>query len=236
MSVAKLEKLIVSNFGLLRKLGNFYSIYDLIRVCGHKNPRDAWKRLCDKYPEVVAYSDNLKFPGSGQRETPVTDKSGLLYILGLLPGNIGKEYRQEVTNTIYQLLEVPEELAYDITSNAKSNKQLNQIVDKVLEAREHYLDSYHSFNSVIANAGGKNAVIVVNGLNTTGIRGKTPAEIRLETGKASGRADLSYDETIKLACVQLYQILKLQKTQAISFEAIQDCKQVLDKFLELENV
>lgn len=53
------------------------SVYDLISVAGgQKNPRQAWERLIERYPEVVPKCDNFKFPGRGQRQTPVTDREG----------------------------------------------------------------------------------------------------------------------------------------------------------------
>ena len=35
--------------------------------------------------EVVGLTDNLKFPGQGQRETPVTDVRGIVRIIVQLP-------------------------------------------------------------------------------------------------------------------------------------------------------
>lgn len=74
---------------------NRFSVFDTIRVIGGKvNPRVTWKRLCDDYPEVVTKSDNLQFPGAGQRQTPVADAEGIFYIIGLLPGSVGHAYRE----------------------------------------------------------------------------------------------------------------------------------------------
>ena len=38
---------------------------------GKKNPRQVWDSIIDLYPEVVQKTDNLQFPGAGQKETPV---------------------------------------------------------------------------------------------------------------------------------------------------------------------
>ena len=73
-----------------------FSVYDIIEVIGgKKNPRDAWKALCEQYLEVVGKTDSYKFPGKGQQPTPVTDEHGVLYIIGLLPGTVGRSYRED---------------------------------------------------------------------------------------------------------------------------------------------
>ena len=73
------------------------SVFDMIRVLGgQKNPRRAWADLIETHPEVVAKTDNLKFPGPGQRETPIArTKEDAYYILGLLPGAVGRKYREQ---------------------------------------------------------------------------------------------------------------------------------------------
>lgn len=54
-----------------------YSVFDVIKFCGKKNPRDAWNTLLTQYSEVVAKTDNFKFPGRGQRNTPVATRQNI---------------------------------------------------------------------------------------------------------------------------------------------------------------
>jgi hypothetical protein len=90
------------------------SVFDFIRVVGgQKGEREVYNRLSVRYPEVVTYCHNFKFPGKGQRETPVAGKEGILYILGLLPGAVGKKYRQEAARLVLAFFEAPEELAVE---------------------------------------------------------------------------------------------------------------------------
>ena len=70
-----------------------YSVYDLIRFCtGNKNPSQLWngdktdrktkqKGLVERFPEVIRKTDNFKFPGRGQRETPIANRENILYII-----------------------------------------------------------------------------------------------------------------------------------------------------------
>lgn len=90
------QNLTLSNYGEIRVTPDErYSVFDVIEVIGGKsNPRKAWSDLKEQFPEVVTRCDNFKFDGQGQRPTPVTNKEGLLHIIGLLPGAVGRTYRE----------------------------------------------------------------------------------------------------------------------------------------------
>lgn len=48
------------------------SVFDMIKVLGgQKNPRRAWADLIETHPEVVDWVGLYKFPGRGQRYTPI---------------------------------------------------------------------------------------------------------------------------------------------------------------------
>lgn len=83
-----------------------FSVYDLIQVVGgQKDPYNVWKRLCVEYPELLTMCQDFKFSGRGQRETPVTSKAGLLHIIGLLPGAVGRSYREEAAKLMLAKIE-----------------------------------------------------------------------------------------------------------------------------------
>ncbi|OLP15374.1 hypothetical protein BST81_26675 [Leptolyngbya sp. 'hensonii'] len=96
-------------------------------VGGQKNPRKTWKRLCERYPEVVAKCYNLKFPGAGQRETPVTDRQGWAQVLGLLPGIAGATYRQEVADLVLRYLDADINVAVEIVDRNNSDEDLERL-------------------------------------------------------------------------------------------------------------
>lgn len=89
------------------------SVFDMIRVLGgQKNPRQVWERLIATHPEVVTKTDNLKFPGRGQRLTPVAAaKEDAYYILGLLPGAVGRQYREHAASLFSRFLRDPTAVA-----------------------------------------------------------------------------------------------------------------------------
>jgi hypothetical protein len=95
-----------------------YSVYDVIKFCGKGNPRQSWKGLTEVYSEVVKKVDNYKFPGKGQRETPVANRQDILYIIGLLPGAFGRAYREDSARVFLQYLDASPELAESVIDRA----------------------------------------------------------------------------------------------------------------------
>jgi hypothetical protein len=79
------------------------SVFDLLDTQGVKSPREVFKRVKEQYPEVVDICDNLKFPGAGQRVTPVVDRDGWFLILGVLPNIAGVKYRRAAAKVMGQL-------------------------------------------------------------------------------------------------------------------------------------
>lgn len=48
------------------------SVFDTIKsITGNVNPRDVWNGLCQKFHQVTSQIEYYKFPGRGQRDTPV---------------------------------------------------------------------------------------------------------------------------------------------------------------------
>lgn len=86
----------------------------MIRFCGKKGYKVVWQRLTAQYPEVVTKCYYFKFPGPGQNSecvgktdtykfpgkgwagqpTPITDREGILYIIGLTDDVVGRSYRE----------------------------------------------------------------------------------------------------------------------------------------------
>lgn len=82
---------------------------------GSSNPRRDWARIAEAHSEVVPKTYNYRFPGKGQRETPVAKtKEDVFYILGLLPGAVGRKYREEAARLFVSYLENPEQLAVEV--------------------------------------------------------------------------------------------------------------------------
>ena len=63
------------------------SVIDAIQVLTRSlYAKNIWRDLMTTFPEVVSLVHSFKFPGQGQRMTPVTDAQGIVQIIMLLPG------------------------------------------------------------------------------------------------------------------------------------------------------
>lgn len=130
-----------------------YSVFDLLKFCGKKNPSQVWNGdnrgngLIDRYPELIHKVENLQFPGAGQRETPVATRENLLYILGLLPGAFGRAYREDAARVFIQYLDASPELAESIIDRA--NEKSLQRIEARLKSKKIRL----SFTSTLQDHG-----------------------------------------------------------------------------------
>ena len=83
------------------------SIYDVIGLITGYAPEhrsQIWYRLCDQFPEVNTIGVNFRFPGRGQRDTPVADAEGIVTIIMLLPGRAAAVARQSAANVLVRYL------------------------------------------------------------------------------------------------------------------------------------
>lgn len=68
-----------------------------------------WNRLCSEYPDILAKCELSVLRGKdgrkGHKPTPVSDKEGTLYIIGLLPGAVGKTYREQAAKLVLRYLD-----------------------------------------------------------------------------------------------------------------------------------
>ncbi|NEZ67801.1 hypothetical protein D0962_34450 [Leptolyngbyaceae cyanobacterium CCMR0082] len=90
------------------------SVYDLIRAIGQRDPYNTWKRLTEGYSEVLTICQDWKFKGARQRKTPVVDLQGWFQILPLLPGAMGKRYREEAAKLVTRYIQGDVTLADEI--------------------------------------------------------------------------------------------------------------------------
>lgn len=104
------------------------SVIDMIRVLGgQKNPTQVWLRLKEAHPEVATKCGYLQFPGPGQRDTPVANtKEDAYYILGLLPGTVGKQYREDAAKLFVTFLDKPEKAVY-LAVDRLSEEELRRV-------------------------------------------------------------------------------------------------------------
>lgn len=125
------------------------SVYDMIRVLGgQKNPHQVWERLTETHAEVVPKCENFRFHGRGQRDTPVArTKEDAYYILGLLPGEAGKRYREDAARLFTAFLTDPASVAAAAVARMSGEEK------DWLEARLVGKRTRHTFSDNLKEAG-----------------------------------------------------------------------------------
>ena len=120
-----------------------WSVYDFMtKACGY-NSRDAgasarneFKRLIkdgsDVKDEVVASCYYLKFPGTGQRETPCMTIRGLQRLLMILGGKVASEFRVLVEGVFTRVMAGDKSLIEVINANAASDAPIQQVYRQAL--------------------------------------------------------------------------------------------------------
>jgi hypothetical protein len=188
------------------------SVYDLIAVVGaKKNPRQVWNDLQKAYPEVVQKTDNFQFPGQGQRETPVIDREGWAYILGLLPGVMGHKYRESAAKLVLRYLDADLSLAEEIVERNDDIEQLERH-----EARVSSIVMRKKLISTLSDHGieeDKHFAICTN-KTYRGLYGMDAKGLRKKKGlpeKANVREHMSTSELVEVTFAENLTDKKLQK-------------------------
>jgi hypothetical protein len=191
------------------------SVYDLIAVVGgQKNPRDTWKVLKESFPEVVGFSDNFQFPGRGQRKTPVTDREGWAYILGLLPGVMGHKYRESAAKLVIRYLDADVTLAEDIVERTQDEPGLER-----LEARVRGKRIRNEHTRMLMSRGvrtGREFAICTN-KTYIGLYGKSAKGLREQKGlgkKSNVRESMTTNELIEVGFSENLSTRKIGKSPA----------------------
>ena len=107
------------------------SVFDLIAVVKDvelNNARTELLRIQNEHPEVAAMvaapGSYFKFPGRGQRNTPVTGARGVVVILNLLSGPRAARFRLKCADIVVRALGGDESLVAEIRRNAEAQAAL----------------------------------------------------------------------------------------------------------------
>lgn len=103
------------------------SVIDTICGISGKPPtvaRTMWGRIKDLCPEIGDKVDMFKFPGQGQRETPVATINNLVYIIGKIPGGVAQRLAQASAETLTRYLGGDKTLADEVHDIAALQAEL----------------------------------------------------------------------------------------------------------------
>lgn len=197
------------------------SVFDALSVVGATSPRSMWQRLVEAYPEVVSFCDNLKFPGAGQRLTPVTDEAGWRRIVGLLPGMMGRRYRAAANALVDRYLAGDETLAAELI-----DRQTDPDKARWLARRAQHKHSSILLNGCLARHGAsqRGYRYVHNRLNVS-VTGMVAQEIQLKRGNPTTKENFTEQELAVHAAMQFALTNELDATHALGDA---DCVRAVD--------
>ena len=208
---------LTSTFGKVRitKIDNvdYGSVYDALVFLGmSKNTaKTFFHRLKKDMPQVVTKCNYFKFEGRGQRETPVADLQTLMQICGKT--REGHKIDDLAYKTLSNLLTDPSKLV-DQAEAIHGQNAVTQIED-----RAKYLTSIHGLNDELKNhitdekrAGMMYGTVHKHNNRVTGLPDK------------KGRDCMNDEQQTMLTAIQAIQKLKLNKSDSINWNAVNECK------------
>lgn len=160
-----------------------FSVFDILialDVATSKDVRMMLKRIMAANPEVVTACDYFKFPGRGQRETPVATEEVLYQILMLTPGGRAAAFREWAAGIIADPDKALDHAVSKYVRQGKSAKWIRERLDGKV-ARHKLTDTLQQHGVM-----GKGFAICTDALNQ-GLFGKTAKELKAERGVLSTR-------------------------------------------------
>lgn len=232
MSIVKQDSLIIpelNNAKIRKTEDGRFSVYDLIRLAGgQKNPREPWKRLQEAYPEVVTKCDTFKFNGKGQNNTPVATLENCLYILGLLPGECGKSYREKAANLVRRYIEGDADLGAEMMIRDHNTDRFERAKKRLLvcETNKQTADmaSQHGVNPSYIHTD-----------RYRGLYGKTATQLRQEGGVKPSETPLNVMSVRDLTMNSLVnQLVAESGDLSLTFEFGHNLRQTFEKTMKKE--
>lgn len=209
-----------------------FSVYDVLvafGICGKAHARQTLKRIQEKHPEVNTFCENFKFPGRGQRETPVADEEGIYQILMLCPGQRGVEFRAWTAKVVRERREEESnpELAYfrgrqraikTWRKQGKSNREIQEQL-KAIESRHYFTDTLkaHGCTKSFHYANCTNEIY-------QSVLGSTAKELKAERGIAKSGRLRDKMKMSEIMAIGLAEALASEKMEEENANGYQDCK------------
>lgn len=228
----------------IRVTGDQFSVYDVLVAFvepterkGVKgtaiNPRQIYKSITERYPELVQKMDSFKFPGRGQQVTPVTSEEGIYNILMLCPGKRGAEFRSWAAKIVRERREeeTNPELAYD-RGRARAAKvwKRNGLTDIDIAARIKGIEQRHYFTDTLQLHGvtGPGYAICTNALYLELFDCKA-ADLREQRGLSKrGNVRDTFD-AVESAAVGLAEALSSRKVKDQNAQGTSDCSRIIQE-------
>ena len=177
------------------------SVLDLIqRVLGasRSGAKMAWKRLQENHnDEVVTICHHFKFPGAGQRETPITDFRGAVELIMLLPGKKAAKVRRTAAELLARYLQADIALADDLIQRNDNQKDLEWIDQRIkgkIERKE--------LTGVMSACSAKKCYREISSSTCLTVTSMTPRKFRTERNVKKTRDGMTTSELNMIATTE----------------------------------
>jgi len=90
------------------------------------NSSNCYNRLREQFPEVSSLCSLFRFPGRGQRDTPITCVKGVVTVVMLLPGRAAAHVRKQAASTLVRYLGGDLSMVDEIAKNHLSQQDLDE--------------------------------------------------------------------------------------------------------------
>ena len=209
-----------------------FSVYDVLvalKVTDKAHAAETLKRISDKYSEVNHFCVNFKFPGRGQRETPVASEEGIYQILMLSPGQKGAEFRKWAATVLRENREenANPELAYNRgreravktwKRQGKSDAEISQQL-KAIEVRCHFTDTLKA-HGVIE---GKHYAMITNEIYRE-LLGGTASQLKQQRGLAKNARLRDSFSMVDSSANALVEALSAQDIEQNNLNGFEPCR------------
>jgi hypothetical protein len=218
----------------IRNENGLWSVLDIIKILGQQNyPSKVWKRLSDNYPDVVTKCQYINFKdktGRNNRKSPAADKQTCLEIIGLLPGQVGKKYREDSATVFIAYLEADIKLIDNLIQRTENTDDLEWAKERI-EGRIVRLD----FTAELKR---RNVSNIGVGYNTNeiyrGLFDKSAKELKEELQCKNTRDNLSLEELTAVRFSEQQAKNLMNKNNSIGdFDTAKDSRTVATKVREI---
>lgn len=209
-----------------------FSVFDVLVAFGvadkKQNAQVVHNRVVASNPEVSTFCSNFKFPGRGQRETPVANEEGIYQILMLCPGKRGAEFRGWAAKIVRERREEESnpELAYSrgrqraIATWKKQGK-----TDKEIQTRLRGIEVRYQFTDTLKEHGVVQPwqyAIITNAIYKE-IFGQTAAEMKESLGLSKRDALRDNLSLSQMAANLLAEALSTEDIESNDRQGFQEC-------------
>lgn len=210
-----------------------FSVYDVLvafGVCDKPHCQQTLNRITGDYPEVNPKIVNLKFPGRGQRDTPVANEESIYQILMLCPGKRGAEFRSWAAKIVRERREEESngELAYTrgrdrairVWKRQGYTDQHIAVRIKGIEARYQFTDTLQAHG---VDKSYEYAAIYLE------LHGQTAKELKAEMGLSQRDSFRDHCSMVATAAHMMAEVLATEDIEGNNLQGFRQCRDATQK-------